>query len=337
MKTGTRYLQWTPAAASVLLALLLAAFAAELLCGSFPVSVSDLFSAVLHPQETDEAVKAVISGIRLPRAVMALAAGAGLAAAGAAFQAMFANPLATPDTLGVATGASFGAVLAILFGGSLFEIQISALLFGLIAVGLVWQVSRVRGANPVFMMILAGIVIGALFSALVSLVKFAADPQDVLPSVTFWLMGSLSGIKWDTLIRGLPLLLLSAAGLFLYRWKLNLLSLPEDEAKSLGVPVMRTRAAVVFLSTLITASVVSMCGLIGWVGLLIPHIARMLFGSNQRAVLPASLFLGGAFLLIADVLARTLTSAEIPVAVLTAVIGAPVFILLLRRSGGFGV
>ena len=288
-------------------------------------------------QEVSGTVENVVLNVRLPRIGLALLAGAGLSSAGGAFQALFANPLATPDTLGVATGASFGAVLAILFGWPSMAIQTSALAAGLLAVALVYMVSRPKkggGRASVVMIVLAGMVVGSLFSALVSLVKYAADPQDVLPTITFWLMGSLSSTTKETLVLGAPFILAGMALLFLFRWKLNAMTLSEEEAISLGISVKKIRAVVVLAAAMITASVVSMCGLIGWVGLLIPHICRMLFGSNNQRVIPASMGLGAIFMLVIDTAARCMLSAEIPVSILTAIIGAPFFIILLRRTGG---
>ncbi|MCF0254332.1 MAG: iron ABC transporter permease, partial [Duodenibacillus sp.] len=225
-------------------------------------------------------------------------------------------------------------VLGILLGAPAVTVQFWALAAGLAAAALVCAVSRVRGASPILMLILSGIVVGALFSSLVSLAKFAADPQDVLPSITFWLLGSLSGAKADLLALGLPFVVAGLAVLWLYRWKLNAMALPEDEARSMGIAVRRIRLTVIAAATLITASIVSMCGLIGWVGLLIPHMARMMFGNSNRVVIPASMLLGAIFLLVIDTAARTLTASEIPVSILTAIVGAPVFIVLLRRTGG---
>ena len=279
-------------------------------------------------------VRDVILNIRLPRILLAMLAGAGLGVAGGAFQALFSNPLATPDTLGVATGASFGAVLGILMGLPSFLVQLSALAAGLAAVALVVFVSRVRGSSSVIMMILAGMVVSALFSALVSLVKYIADPQDVLPSITFWLMGSLSGTTRASLAMGAPLIAAGMAVIWLFRWKLNAMTLSEDEAVSLGINVKRIRLLVITGAAMITASVVSMCGLIGWVGLLIPHAARMIFGNDNRSVVPASMALGALFMLAIDTAARSLAASEIPASILTAVIGAPFFIFLLRKTGG---
>ncbi|MFR8002100.1 MAG: FecCD family ABC transporter permease [Hydrogeniiclostridium sp.] len=328
---------WTVA----ILAAILVLSAVAVTMGRYHIGFKEFFAALVPGAfsgvEVPEAARNVIFNIRLPRIGLALLAGAGLSVSGGAFQALFSNPLATPDTLGVATGASFGAVLGILLGLPSILVQTFALLAGLLAVILVYTVGRVKGGSPMIMLILAGMVISALFSALVSLVKYTADPQDVLPAVTFWLMGSLSGTTNETLLVGAPFILLGMLLIYILRWKLNAMTLSEEEATSLGIPVKRIRALVVLGSTMITASVVSMCGLIGWVGLLIPHIARMIFGNNNTYVVPASMGLGAIFMLVIDTAARCVTAAEIPVSILTAVIGAPFFIALLRKTGGIQV
>ncbi len=306
-----------------------------IMLGRYQLTFQEIWSAFTRTGEISDMADNVIFNIRLPRVLIALLAGAGLATAGGAFQAVFSNPLAAPDTLGVATGASFGAVLGILFGLPSLLIQSSALAFGLLAVGLVYFVGRTKGGASPVMLILSGIVISSLFSALVSLVKYSADPQDVLPAITFWLMGSLSSVTRETLYTGAPFLLVGILLIFLLRWKLNALTLPQEEAQSLGIPVNQIRAVVILGASMITAAAVSMCGLIGWVGLLIPHIARMLFGNNNKYVIPASIGFGAIFLLVIDTVARCVSASEIPVSILTAIIGAPFFILLLRRTGGF--
>ena len=268
---------------------------------------------------------------------MALLGGAGLACAGAAFQSFFANPLATPDTLGVANGASFGAALAILLGFGAMQVQLLSFAFGVLSVLLVFSVTRTVGSSrpSMIMVILAGMVISSLFSALVSLVKYAADPQDVLPVITFWLMGSFSGVTRSSLMMGGPVIAAGTLLLFLLRFRLNALSLPEDEAKALGVNLPLVRGLVIVAASAVTASVVSMCGVIGWVGLLIPHLGRMAFGNDNRRLLPFSAMAGGLFMLVTDTIARCATASEIPVSILTAVVGAPVFLMLLRKTGGF--
>ena len=301
---------------------------------SIPQTLATLFPGSFPEIEVTQTMRNVIFNIRLPRVLLSLLAGAGLSVAGASFQGLFSNPLATPDTLGVATGASFGAALGILLGCNMFLTQVCALAMGMLAVAVVYAVSRVRGGTNMVMIILGGMVVSSLFSALVSMIKYVADPQDVLPAITFWLMGSLSATNFQTLLLGAPFILTGTAMIFALRWRLNVLSLNEDEAHTLGVNVSLLRVLVILASTMITASVVSMCGLIGWVGLLIPHISRMLFGNDNRRVIPASIGLGAIFMLLIDTLARTVSASEIPVSILTAVIGAPVFIILLRKTGG---
>jgi iron complex transport system permease protein len=276
----------------------------------------------------------VIINIRLPRIILALLCGAGLAVSGASFQGLFINPLATPDTLGVAAGSSFGAVLALLIYDNLIWVQIVALLTGLLAIFLTYSISKLQGKATIIMMVLAGMVISSMFQAFVSLIKYLADPEDKLPAITYWLMGSLSGITYKSLSIGAPFIIAGIALVFVLRWKLNVLSLSEDEAKAMGVNVKQLRLLVIVAATFITASAISMCGLVGWVGLLIPHIARMMFGSNNRYVVPASISFGAVFMLIIDTVARSATAAEIPVSILTATIGAPFFIALLKKTGG---
>lgn len=319
--------------------LIVAPFVLALIClgfGRYHLSISETLSVLLAgPQSggTDTAIT-VIWRLRLPRILLALAVGAGLAVSGAAFQGLFTNPLATPDTLGVAAGASFGAVLGILFGQNLVVIQLMALLFGLIAVALTCFISRIRGENAIIMVVLAGMVVAALFQALVSSVKYVADPLDTLPAITYWLMGSLSDASYKSFLLGLPFIFVGIVVIYLLRWRLNIMTLSEDEAKAMGVNVKRIRTAIIVAATLVTASCVSMCGQVGWVGLLIPHVARMIYGSNNRYVIPASLSLGACFMVVIDTLARSATAAEIPISILTAIIGAPFFISLLRKTGG---
>jgi iron complex transport system permease protein len=305
--------------------------------GRYRISLSDIITSLfLNPtgEDLDPNISTVIYTIRLPRVLLAVLAGAGLAVSGAAFQSLFSNPLATPDTLGVATGASFGATLGILCGMGSIGIQALAFVFGIASVALVYCISRVRGESSMMMIILAGMVISSLFQAMVSLVKYTADPEDVLPQITFWLMGSLSGVGFQELTLGSPFIIIGLVIIFFLRWKMNMLSLHEDESKSLGVNVKLVRFLIIISTTLITASVVSICGNIGWIGLLIPHVCRMIFGNNNNSVVPASIGFGAIFMVIIDTIARSATASEIPISILTAVIGAPFFIILLRKTGG---
>ncbi|MCI7723877.1 MAG: iron ABC transporter permease [Erysipelotrichaceae bacterium] len=305
--------------------------------GQYTIALQDVIK-VLTLQKVDLAnAETVIFNIRIPRILVSLIVGSGLAAAGASFQALFSNPLATPDTLGCANGASFGAALGILLGLNALGIQISALIFGILAVVLVFVFTRYRHANQIMMIILGGMVVSSLFSALVSLIKYVADPNDVLPVITFWLMGSFSNSTVRSLYTGVPMIVLGMVVLYLMRYRMNALSLKEEEAASLGINVRQNRMIVIVASSLITASVVSMCGVVGWVGLLIPHISRMLFGNNHTKVIPGCIVFGALFMLIIDTVARCMYQAEIPVSILTAIIGAPVFLLLLRKTGGIEI
>jgi iron complex transport system permease protein len=275
----------------------------------------------------------VFMRVRLPRVAADILVGAALSGAGAAYQTLFRNPLVSPDILGVASGSGLGAVLGILMSLSVVGIEAFAFLGGIATVLLVYLISSsLRGHDRILVLVLSGVVIGALAGACISLVKILADPYDQLPAITFWLLGSLAGIKFSDLAITAPLVLLGVVPLVLERWSIVVLSLGDDEARSLGVDVRRLRAVVISAATLMTASVVAISGVIGWIGLMMPHIARMLVGPNFNRLLPASMLLGSAFLLIVDTLARSLGRVETPVGILTAVLGAPFFLWLLSRG-----
>ena len=320
----------TAGARAALWALPLAAALAAFCIGRIAVSPAQLFAALRG--EGEAVVAITLFRLRLPRILLSLLVGAGLAAAGAAFQALFANPLATPDTLGVASGASFGAALGILLGFGMTGIQLTALTMGGAAVALTWLGAAGRRARGLSSVVLSGIMIGSLFTALVSFVKYTADAESQLPAITYFLMGSMQSASWRTLAFGAPPVLAGCAVLWALRWRMNLLPLTEDEARAAGVNLTRLRAAVVAAATLITASCVSMCGQVGWVGLLVPHLCRLRFGENHLSLLPASLCVGAAFLTLVDTAARSISAAEIPISILTALAGAPLFILLMRRT-----
>ncbi len=296
-------------------------------------SIASLFGCSF---EVSAQIQTVVTTIRLPRILLAMLVGSGLSVAGISFQSLFSNPLATPDTLGVASGASLGAALGILFGFGLIGIQTTALLFGLLAVILTSLAGMGRQNSP-GTAVLAGIMISSLFSGLVSLVKFAADSDTQLPAITYWLMGSLNGAGYKSLALGAPLIIAGILVLYVLRWRMNILPLSDDEARSSGTNIKLLRTITVLCATVITASCVSMCGQVGWVGLLVPHICRMKLGSNHKVLLPASISIGAAFMVIVDTAARSLTAAEIPVSVLTAIIGAPFFIYLMRKSRGWQI
>ena len=304
-----------------------------------PGEVIGVLSAKLSggmPQSSELVVKTIMQ-LRLPRILLAILVGAGLSVAGCAFQSLFANPLATPDTLGVASGASFGAALGILLDFDLVGVQILGLLMGGVAVTLTWLAGSGRDKGGLSYIVLSGIMIGSLFSALVSLIKYVADEESQLPAITYWLMGGLDKANYRTLALGAPVILIGVIVFMLIRWRMNLLPLSDDEARASGVNIRMLRMVSVVAATAITASAVSMCGQVGWVGLLIPHMCRMIFGNNHLSIVPASVSFGAVFMIIVDTMARSISASEIPVSILTAIIGAPFFIVLMRRSGGWRI
>lgn len=313
---------------------------ASLCIGRYVISVPDILRAIasrFNPSlEVSRLSYITVWNVRLPRILLAFLVGAALSCAGLLFQSLFQNPLATPDTLGVAGGASFGAVLAILLGFSLIPMQILSFGFGCVAVciTLLAAKGKDRSMNTI---VLSGIMMGSLFSALVSLLKFTADQEQQLPSITYWLMGSLQSASYKTVCIGAVPIVVSIILLILLRWRLNLLLLTEEEAVSSGVNIRRLRLVCILCATMTTASSISMCGQVGWVGLLVPHMCRMMFGTDHRKLLPAAILLGGSFLVVVDTLARSMTAAELPISILTAVIGAPFFIFLMRKKGGWSL
>lgn len=291
-----------------------------------------IYKWIIQDPNLEKSEYLVVVMIRLPRILLAILVGMGLSVSGVAFQSVFSNPLTTPDLLGVTAGASFGAAIAILFDFNQTAIQIAALLFGVVAVALSYFLSTVSGKSSIIMLILSGIVVSSIFSALLSLIKFVADTDSKLPAITFWLMGSLSGASFKTLFYYAPMMIIGMAVIFLLRWKLNILSLSEEEATSLGIHLKTYRAILIVASTLIVASIVALCGTIGWVGLLIPHICRLLFGANTKYLVPSSMIIGAIFLLCVDTISRTMSVSEVPIGILCSLLGAPIFIALLRKS-----
>jgi iron complex transport system permease protein len=272
----------------------------------------------------------VVLQVRLPRVLGAVLVGAALAAAGAAYQAMFRNPLVSPDILGVSSGAGLGAALGIFLSLPVLGIQALAFAFGLATVLLVYLIAAaVRGNDPVLALVLSGVVVGTLAGAAISLLKIMTDPYDQLPAMTFWLMGSLALLSPEDIKAALLAMLIGIAPLYVLRWRMNLMSLDDEEGQALGVDTTKLRMIFVAAATLMTSAVVSISGIIGWVGLIIPHIARMLVGPNFNRLLPASMLLGGTYLLLIDNLARSVTSTELPLSILTALLGAPFFLWLL--------
>lgn len=276
----------------------------------------------------------VVFAVRLPRVAAAALVGAALAVSGAAYQGMFRNPMVSPDILGASTGAGFGAAVAILLGAGYFGISAAAFCCGLLAVAAAWLVSRLSKADQAVALILAGMMISSLFSAGTSFVKLVADTQQQLPAITYWLMGSLSSIKdKDVVFLAIPVTL-GMIPLFFLRWRMNLLTVGEEEAQSMGVNTRRLRGAVIVCATLLTSASVAVSGMIGWVGLVIPHFCRMLFGYDYRRLIPAGALFGASFLLIVDDIARLVTTGELPLGILTAFVGAPLFLYLIATGGG---
>ena len=303
--------------------------------GRMEIPISDVFKtigAIFTGQETDVQNYSIIVNLRLPRILMAIIVGAGLTCAGNTFQSLFSNPLATPDIIGVTSGTCVGAILAIILSCGILGTQLIALAFGLVSVLFTIKIAGRNKNGSMIYLVLAGVIASSLFNAIGSLLKYTADPQDKLPEITYWLMGSFTSATYQKLLIGSPLIIVGIVIIYLLRWRLNILALSEDEAKASGIDLKKTRMIFILASTLITASAVSMCGQIGWIGLLIPHCARMLVGSNNRYVVPLSISLGASFMILIDTLSRSLTVIELPLSILTAIIGAPVFILLLNRS-----
>ncbi len=318
----------------------LAVILISLFIGRYPLSISEVFGALGYTLGMTDAVidpthVNVVWDIRLPRAILGAMVGASLAVSGASFQGMFRNPLVSAGILGVTSGAGFGASLAIiLFEGQLVWIYVFAFAFALIAVGLSYVIGSTYKASPTIMLVLGGVVVSAIFSALISLLKYVADPYDQLPSIVFWLMGSLSSARFlDILISAIPMTI-GVIGLIGMRWRLNVLSLGDVEARAIGVNVMLVKSLAIFFATLATAGAVCVGGIIGWVGLVIPHIGRMLVGNNNVILIPVTVSIGAIYLVIVDNLARTLTGGEIPLGILTSLIGGPFFIYLIKRTKG---
>jgi len=299
-----------------------------------PVELIQIFLSKIFPitPTWPDIMETVVFNIRLPRILAAILIGAALATAGASFQGLFRNPLVSPQILGVTAGAGFGAALAIVFSGNPIVIQFSAFGIAIAAVGTSWLISsRVRG-NPTLTLVLAGMAIGSLFSALTSLMQYMADPEDELPEIVFWLMGSLNSIEMKDLFPVAIIILVGITILMLIRWRINVLSMGEEEAKALGINTTQLRAIIIVCASLITAAAVSISGMIGWVGLVMPHIGRMLVGPCNKKLLPVSALLGGIYLLIIDNICRTALMVEIPIGILTAIIGVPFFLYLIRKG-----
>jgi iron complex transport system permease protein len=313
-------------------------FIISLTLGRYEISPINVLRVLLSPifpglaAEIPLIARQLVLQIRVPRILAALLIGTSFGATGTAFQAIFKNPLVDSNILGVTSGAGFGAAVAILLMRNPWQVQLSAFVFGMLAVSLSFFGSRLYKTTPLLILTLMGILVGSLFNSLTSLLKYVADPLDSLPAITFWLLGSLTSITWQNIPALLVITLVGLLFLWLIRWRLNILSLGDEEAKSLGVNPVHMKLIIILFATLMTAVAVSVSGVIGWVGLVIPHAGRLIIGPDHKRLLPVSVGLGAAFMILIDNVARTLLPGEIPLGVLTGLIGVPLLIVLLRRS-----
>ncbi len=323
---------------TILVVIFTVVFFGSFMLGRYPVSPPELMKIVLSgiidiPQSWPDAAENVIFQIRLPRVLAAAIIGAALSLAGVSYQGMFQNPMVSPDILGASSGAGFGAALAILLGAGYMGISVAAFLFGLAAVMLAYGISRVSRINATLAMILAGMMIGSLFTSCTSFVKLVADTEQTLPAITYWLMGSLVSIKPQDVAFAIVPIIAGSVPLFLLKWRMNLLTVGEEEAQAMGINTRALRLVVIVCATLLTASSVAISGMIGWVGLVIPHFCRMIFGYDYRKIIPASALFGATFLMVVDNIARLATTAEIPLGILTSFVGAPIFVYLILKGG----
>ena len=320
----------------LLIALPIFLFFVSFMLGRYPVAPIDVVKTILSPVFPQLAVStelnSIVFTIRLPRIIAALLVGAALSLAGASFQGIFKNPLVSPDLLGVSMGAGFGAAIAILADAGNALIQLSAFIFGIISVSITYGISKAYKAGGILLLVLSGTAVSAFFNALISGTKFMADPYDKLPQITYWLMGSLSAVNFDKLTMIILPLLVGMIVILVLRWHLNVLAMGDVEAQSLGLDAGKLRLIIIVACTLVTSAAVSISGIIGWVGLVVPHMTRIIVGPDHKILLPASLSIGASFLLLIDNISRTFISIEIPIGILTAIIGVPLFLYLLRRG-----
>ncbi|WP_282710174.1 iron ABC transporter permease [Lancefieldella sp. Marseille-Q7238] len=308
--------------------------------GQYQMSPQEIVSALIHHflgiklEGFANVHETVILSVRFPRVIAATFIGSALAAAGASYQGLFRNPMVSPDLLGASSGAAFGAAIALLLGASDIGVQLSAFAWGLIAVGLSYSVSNAvsRGQNIILSLVLTGMIVSSMFSAFISIIKYVADPDTKLPSITYWLLGGLTGIHTNNLPLLLLPIFLGLVPILLFRYRLNVLSFGEEEARALGVNTKLIRLIYVVCATLVTSASVAAAGMVGWVGLVIPHLARFIVGPNYKALMPISILIGGLFLLVVDNVSRVFFSVEVPLGILTATIGAPFFLYLLTKG-----
>lgn len=325
----------------IVVILLIATILVSFNIGRYAVGINDvikiLFKDIFHFEKTWEDVyETIVWNVRVPRIIAALLVGSSLAISGATYQGLFRNPMVSPDILGASAGASVGACLMMLFNHDGIIIQISAFCFGLAAVALSYNLSKVlsKSADAVLMLVLCGLIVSTLFQAFVSIIKYVADTDSQLPEITYWLMGSIAKVTYNDILLFLIPFALGTIPIMLIRWQLNVMSFGEEEAKALGVNVSMIRLICIVCSTLLTAGVVSIAGTVGWVGLMIPHLVRFIVGPNNAKLLPMSFITGALFMLIIDNICRSALAYEIPLGVLTSLIGAPFFVLILYKHRG---
>lgn len=324
---------------AVLIALPILFFVGTICIGRYSISPADVYKSIVTfitgtDMGVDERTLGVVMNVRFPRALQGLLVGASLAVSGACFQSLFRNPLVSSGMLGVSSGAGFGAALSILLFNSMFMTSAFAFGFGVLAVILAYLVGKVSGGTPTITLVLGGTIIQSIFSALLSLIKYVADPYSQLPAITFWLMGGMGSTKTTELAFSSIPMMIGIIGMLLFRWRLNVLSMGDREAKTLGLNAGLNKAIVIGLATMATAGAVCVSGVIGWVGLVVPHMCRMVVGSDNKWLIPASISVGACFMVFVDTICRTITGAEIPLGIVTAIVGGPFFIYLLKKTKG---
>ena len=308
--------------------LLLVSFA-SLFIGSCNIPIYEVLKSLVS-NNINATYKTIVVDLRLPRIIFSIIVGSGLSVAGASYQTIFRNPLVSPDILGVANGAAFGAAVGILLNFSYYLLILSSFTFGMLAVFLALSISKRNGKESILGLIVSGIVVGAFFTSLVGIAKYLADTNNQLPQIIFWLLGSFSFVTWNIW----PIMIVISACIlviYLIRWQLNIVSLDEESAVTLGVNLRLIRLIVISLSTIITAASVSVVGIVGWIGLVVPHLARLLTGSDNVRVIPATILVGGILLLLSDDLARNIISGEIPISIITSLLGTPIFIYIYKN------
>ena len=328
-------------ATTLVIALLIATILISFNVGRYSVSIDNvvkiLFKDVFHFEKTwQDVYETIVWNVRMPRIIAAILVGAALSVAGATYQGLFRNPMVSPDILGASAGASVGACFMMLLNQNGVVIQMASFIFGLVAVALTYNLSKAisKSTDSVLMLVLCGLIVSTLFQAFVSIIKYVADTDSQLPEITYWLMGSIAKVTYkDILFFGIPFLV-GTIPIMLIRWQLNVMSFGEDEAKAMGINVRYIRLVCIVCSTLLTAGVVSIAGTVGWVGLMIPHLVRFIVGPNNDKLLPMSFLVGALFMLIVDNVCRSALAYEIPLGVLTSLLGAPFFILILSKNRG---